>query len=213
MPTAMTVLVNCDTQDLSYGTSGVDWVEVDVDNDKIIFSNGSDIVKDGEPIPSETELLYAGVVIDEDNPVIVPKYFLKDISEGIIDEIHNAGNQNKRYVFCFSFDGATTSEPRLELWDDSDLDTVALYSIGEATPTNSWWKGIVTTDGLPGADWIGSALAGDSTGHFLWLNNGGGASPLTVAKDLYVNLKIVVPAGAGESGSDSPVFAVKWTTN
>jgi len=33
-------------------------------------------------------------------------------------------------------------------------------SLGEGTPSNSWFRGIVTTDALPGEDWVGSRLAG-----------------------------------------------------
>jgi len=210
MPTALKVYVNVSTNDLPRASSPGDYVEMDLNVDKIIFSNGSAIVADGLPIPSETNLTYAGAIISETVPVNVPKYFLADASAGILREIHNAGNQNKRYVVCFAFDGLTSAEPRLELWDDSSLTTVLLYSLGAGYPEYSWWKGVVTTDAAPGTDWLGTTLAGDATNRFLWLNNGAGAIPLTVAKDLYVNLKIVIPAGAGQAGADLPAFAVKW---
>lgn len=207
----LTIAVNNDTQDQPYETSGVDWIDVDVDNDYLIFSSGSDTVKDGEAIPSESDLNQAGTLTSEISTTTVSKYFLADASDVKIYEIFNAGNQNKRYVFAFSFDGATASEPVLELWDDEDMDTVNLYSLGEGTPTDSWWKGIVTTDGLPGADWAGSALAGASTGHFLELNNGNGV--LSGAKVLYCNLKIIIPANPTQSGLEQPAIVVKWTSN
>lgn len=211
--TNLVIGINADTQDEVYGASAVDWVDVDIVNDKFIFSNGSNSVKDGEAIPTVTNLIHAGVVVDEFNPVIVPKYFLQDNSVSLLKEIHNAGNQDKRYVFAFSFDGVTASEPVLELWKDVNMDSIEVYSLGNKVPSDSWWKGVVTTDALPGVDWVGSSLAGSDSGHFLWLNNGGGNSPLSGAKVLYCNLKIVVPAGAGQSGSDNPVIVVKYTSN
>ena len=214
MSTTVKFLVNCDTQDEPYGETGVNWVEVDLSDDKIIYSKGSEgIVADGLLIPSEIQLTYAGSIISESSPVTVPKYFLKDKDAGILREIPNAGNKNKKYVFCFYFDGATTSEPRLELWDDINLDTLNLFSLGNGTPAHTWWRGVVTTDDLPSDDWPGVPLAGDSIGKFLWLNNGGGGSPLTAEKALYINLKIIILKGASQGGSDAPVFAIKWTGN
>jgi hypothetical protein len=209
--TNLSIYVNNDTQDQPLNTSGISWTLVDINNDYLIFSNGSDVVADGESIPTDTELNQAGVIISATEEVIVPKYFLADANAVVLKEIHNAGNQNKRYVFAFYFDGATASEPVLELWDDEDMDTVDAYSLGNGTPANSWWKGVVTTDGLPGADWAGSALAGATDTHFLKLNNNNGA--LTTAKTLYCNLKIVIPAGATQGGAEVPILVVKWTSN
>lgn len=207
---ALKVYVNTSTNDLSRIASPSDFVEINLTNDYFVFSNGSDIVKDGEPIPSEISLTQAGVIID-DVDVTVPHYFLADMSDLLLKEIHNAGNQNKRYVFCFSFDAATASEPMLELWDNSTMDSINLYSLGEGSEEDSWWKGVVTTDALPGVNWVGNPLAGASDGHFLRLNNGNGA--LIVAKDLYCNLKIIVPANFTQAGVEKPIFAVKYTTN
>jgi len=211
MATNLKVYVNTGSLDSPLGSSGVEFTEISTANDYLVESNGSDVVKDGEAIPTDTQLNQAGVVIDEVVAVVVPKYFLADISANLLREIHNMGNTIKRYVFAFDFDGVTATEPVLELWDDSDLDTVALFSLGNGTPSNSWWKGVVTTDSAPSPDWAGSALAGNSDGHFLQLNNGNGA--LIGAKTLYCNIKIVVPAGASQGGADNPIWAVKWTSN
>jgi len=210
MSTALTVVINTDAQDQPYNTSGVEWTEMNTDNDYFVFSAGSDVVKDGEAIPSANDLNQAGVVVGS-GEVIVDKYFLADISANLLREIHNAGNQNKRYVFAFDFDGATASEPVLEVWDDENMDSADFYSLGNGTPSSSWVKGITTTDALPGADWTGSALAGSSDGHFLWLNDLNGA--LSVTGTLYCNLKIVVPASATNSGAETPTFVCKFTTN
>ena len=216
MSTELKVYVNNDSQDLPLDSSGVDWTELNIANDYLVFSAGSDIVKDGEAIPSASELNQAGVIITT-SKVIVPKYFLADISDSLLKEIHNAGDNNKRYVFAFSFEGATASEPVLEVWDDSDMNSIESYTLGNETASNSWIYGITTTDGLPGANWIGdtptvgSRLAGSSDGHFLWLNNENGA--LSGAGVLYCQLKLIVPANAPYSGAETPLFTVKYTTN
>lgn len=208
MPTNLKVVLNCGVPDSAYPTA--DWIEMSLTSDSLIFSNGSDVVADGQPIPSESSLNSAGVIILATD-VIVPKYFLTDISANLLREIHNAGNQNKRYVYGFDFDGPTASEPSLELWDDDSFDSVTLDSLGAGDPESSWWRGIVTTGGAPEDDWVGDKLAGASDLHFLWLNNGGG--PLTIAKTLYCNLKIIVPANFTRAGADKPVIAIKYTTN
>ena len=208
--TNLIVAVNCDTQDEVYESSGVDWVDMSLANDKLIFSDGSDAVKDGEAIPSEAEYNQAGTLIDEVSDVTVDKCFLEDVSAGILKEIHNY-KDNKRYVFAFSFDGATASEPVLELWDDENLNSRDLYSLGAGVANDSWWRGITTTDGLPGDDWTGSKLAGNADGHFLWLNNENGA--LSGAGVLYCNLKIIIPANFQNSGLEQPILAVKYTSN
>ncbi|MFH0805978.1 MAG: hypothetical protein V1901_03835 [Patescibacteria group bacterium] len=210
------VYINTDTQDLPRGSSGVEFVEMSLVNDSLIFSNGSNVVADGLVIPGEIALTQAAAIIDIVD-VIVPKYFLADASAVILKEIHNAGNQNKIYVFCFSFDAATASEPILELWDNTAMNTVFLYSLGGDNvsvedPDDSWWRGIVTTDGTaPGFNWVGNKLAGATDGHFLRLNKGNGA--LIVAKDLYCQLKIVIPANFAYAAAEHPIFSIKFTTN
>jgi hypothetical protein len=204
------IYVNCDTQDLPVGTTGVDWVEVNLGADALIFSNGSEIVKDGEPIPGSSALNQAGIVLTVLEQVI-PHYFLADFNENLLKEIHNAGNQNKRYVFCFAFDGATASEPVLEMWDNTALNTFINYSLGAGTASNSWFRGVVTTNALPGTNWVGSKLAGSSDTHFLWLNNQAGA--LNTAKNLYCNLKVVVPASFPNAAAETPIMVVKYTGN
>lgn len=208
--TNLVIAVNHDTQDLEYGTSGVEWVDMSIANDVIYFTAGNDVVKDGEPIPSSFELTQAGVILTGAE-IIVDEYLLADADANELKEIFNMGNQNKRYVMAFSFDGATASEPVLEIWDDSDLDSIDLTPLGGGVASSSWYRGITTTDGSPGADWTGTRLAGSSSGHFLWLNNQNGA--LSGADVLYCNLKLIVPASASGGGTVNPVIVVKYTTN
>jgi len=205
----LTLYVNVDSVDSPVGTSGVDWVEVDVDNDELIITAGSNVVKNGEVIASESALNQAGTLLTG-SEITIDKYLLADASAGIYKELDNMGEGNYRYVIGFSFDGATASEPVLEVWDDSDLDTVANVSLGAGVPASSWWRGITTTDALPGVAWTGSRLAGSGDGNFLWLNNQGGA--LSVAEVLYAQLKVVIPAIQTDAGAETPVIAIKWAT-
>lgn len=210
MATNLDVWVNSDTQDQALNTSGVTWTEMDVANDKLIFSAGSDDVKDGEAIPSDTELNQALTVIDDISDVEVDKCFLQDTGSAILREIFNYAG-NKQYVYALDFDGATASEPVLEVWDDENLNTRDLNSLGAGIATNSWLYGVVTNTGLPGASWTGTQLAGNASNHFLELNDGSGA--LSGADTLYFNLKIIIPAGLTVSGLEAPVITVKFTTN
>ena len=207
---ALNVYVNKSTNDLTRAASASDFVEVNLLNDRLIFSAGSDVVKDGEPIPSSTQLNSAALLITDED-VEVPHFFLADASDNLLREIFNAGPVDKRYVFCAAFDAVTASEPILELWDDETLSTITSYSLGQGVANDSFFRGIVTTGGSPGASWTGSRLAGSSEGHFLWLNDEDGA--LEVAADLYFNLRITIPADFTNAAAETPVMVIKWTEN
>jgi len=62
----------------------------------------------------------------------------------------------------------------------------------------------------PGVGWVGSRLAGDTSGHYLNLNSGNGA--LTGAKTLYAQLKVIVPSTESNGGVEQPLLIVKYTT-
>lgn len=209
MATALSVYANVDAVDSPVNTSGVDWVLVDVDNDLLVLTAGSVTVADGQPIASESALNQAGVVLTGAE-ITIDKYLLADDSAGIYKELELMGAGNNRYVLGFSFDGATASEPVLEVWDDTNLDSIDNVSLGGGVATSSWWRGITTTDALPGVGWAGSRLAGSSDGNFLWLNNQAGA--LTVAEVLYAQLKVVVPSTQTDAGAETPLIAIKWAT-
>jgi len=208
--TNLIVALNADTQDVPYGSSGVEWVDLDLDNDFLIFTGGSDVVEDGEPIPSASQLTQAGILLTGSEQT-VDLYLLADISANLLKEINNMGNQNKRYVMAFVFDGPTASEPVLEAWDNDSMNSINNASLGAGVATSSWLRGIVTTAGLPGVNWTGQRLAGASDGHFLKLNNDSGA--LTTAKTLYCNLKLVIPSTQTEGLAETPVLVCKYTTN
>lgn len=208
--TNLVIAVNNDASDSPYGASGVIWTVVSVGNDFLVFTHGSTAVANGQPIPSSFQLSAAGALLDG-SQIIIPHYLLADISANQLKEIFNMGDQNTRYVMCFAFDGATTSEPVLEAWDDDNLNTINATSLGAGTASSSWLKGITTTSAASGAaGWAGSPLAGSSDGNFLWLNDQNGA--LSIAKNLYCNLKLIIPATQTTGGAETPVLTVKYTT-
>jgi hypothetical protein len=209
MATNLTISANIDVVDAPYA-SGASWVDLDLSNDTMIFTAGSDVVKDGEPIPSQTALNQAGIILTGTEQ-IVSQYFVADASANILRQIDLMGNTTNRYVLAFTFDGPTATEPILELWDDITLNTIDSTTLGAGTPANSWWRGITTTNSAPSIDWVGLNLAGSSDLHYLQLNDGNG--PLIGATTLYCNLKVVIPASATTGTSATPIIVVKFASN
>ena len=207
--TNLTINLNCDNQDQPLGSSGVNWVEVSLANDFLVFTNGSDTVIDGAAIPSSFQLSQAGVVLNGSEQII-PHYLLADISDNLLKEVTLMSNGDNQYVVAFDFDGTTTSEPVLEAWDNANMDTVASACLGSGSPSSSWLRGITTTTASPGALWSGFRLAGSSDSHFLWLNDEAGA--LAVPTTLYCNLYMVVPTSQVAGGAETPILVCKYTT-
>jgi len=206
-----TLYINNSTDELEIGASGSSWKEVASGYDTLIFSSGGAGVADGEDIPTTEELNRAGVQLDDSNPVVVSKYFLSDFSADLLYEIKNAGNQEKRFAFGVSFDGATADEPQLEAWDNDSMNSYADPALGNGTPASSWFKAICTTTNTPSADWTGTPLAGDGVSNVLLLNDGNGA--LSGADNLYFNFKVIIPGGYDVPASHNPVLVITWTTN
>ena len=209
---ALKVYINCDTQDEVLGTSGVDWVEFAEGSDQIIFTNGNTEVQDGADIPSQAELISAGIILTG-SEIIMDDYLLQDTSENILKSINNMGNVNKSYVIAFDFDAITASEPQFEVYDDVNLNSADGAMLGSGTPSSSFIRGITTTTSPPGTDWITGAtrMAGSSDGNFLYLNDQNGF--LTAPGTLYANLCVVIPASQTTGFSASPVFVCKWLEN
>jgi hypothetical protein len=207
----MNIYLNTTTTDSSLATAPADFVEMDTDVDfLILLTNGSTSVADGQPIPSTTQKNQAGLVLTGVEQTC-SKYFLADNSDNLLKQIDNMGVGNKRYVIAFDFtEASTASEPVLECWDDVTMLTADAVCLGAGTPSASWIVGVCTTDALPGVGWTGSRLAGDTSTHFLNLNNSNGA--LVAPKTLYAQLKVVVPSTQANGGNESPIMVVKWTT-
>lgn len=185
--------------------------------DTLIFSAGSATVVDGAVIPNQTELNKAATLLSPISATIVAHYFLADLLNNLLKEIHLAGNADKRYAFCASFDGSTATEPQLEAWDDINLSTYLLGCLGAGTPASSWYKAICTTVVTPGAVWTGTPLAGSGVSNVVLLN--AGAGPLDElgsgisSQELYFNLHIKIPAAYSTPASYLPVLVISYTSN
>ncbi len=209
---SLTVHINLDSQDLPLNSSGVLYEEFSEGNDQFIYTQGNPEVEDGANIPTQSELISAGIELTG-SQIVLTDYLLQDTSENLLKDIINMGNVDKQFVIAFDFDGATASEPIAEYWDDANLNTINNTMLGAGTPSASFIRGVSTTDASPGSNWIttGTRMAGSSDGNFLNLNNLNGF--LTEATTLYCNLAIVVPASQTTGFSANAVLVVKWLEN
>lgn len=218
MATLMNFLANYVDSDVAYVTTPADYILMDLTNDYLIWTEEDDVVKDlMTHEPTTGELNAAAVIIDDAAAVTIPHCLLMDYSHNVGGSYYTheilgiAGNH--RYVFCFSFDGATASEPRLEAWDTSAHTTIAKNVLGATVAASSMVKGVcTTTTALPGASWVGTTLAGAS--NYLLLNAGRGAlaTPGTgLTTELYANLKIVIPMAFATPAAETFVFTTRYT--
>jgi hypothetical protein len=214
MATNMELLINYVNADHSKSSYPADYITVDLVNDYLIWSAGNDVVKDlMTHEPTADELNTAASIIDESNPITVALCLLMDYSHSVGGSYYThkvlGMNENKRYVFCFDFDGATATEPQLEAWDSNTHTTYAKHVLGNGTPLNSFVKAICTTYSLPGVGWAGTAIAGGS--NVLLLNGGSGA--LGGAGQLYANIKILIPAAYSTPAAENYILTVRFTYN
>ena len=202
--------VNHTSDDNTRVADASDFIQMDLANDKLIFSAGSVAVADGQDTPSNAELNEAATII-QTTAVEVAKTFLLDVSDvGVeLKEMPLANSDDNQYVICFAFDGATASEPTMEAWDDDTHTTANLNCLGLGTPANSMLKAVLTTSGSPGASWVGTPIAGGSSPNVLELNGGGGA--LGGATDVYVNIHWDVPGSYSSPFAEQPVISVRYT--
>ena len=210
--TNMNMWVNIVDPTITFASVPADYMEVDLLNDYLIWTAGSNIVEDGMTHePTQTELTNASPLIDPVVAITVPLCLFMDYSHlgGIYThEIQGMGD-NKRYVFAFDFDNATATEPQLEAWDDSTLTTVAKNVLGAGTPANSMIKAVCTTGALPGDNWLGTAIAGNGSTRVVPLNAGLGG--LVGAGTLYANIKIVIPANYPTPAIESFILAIRYS--
>lgn len=196
--------------DVPYSTNPGEFITMDLTNDYLIWTAGNDTVKDHMTHePTADELNEAATIIDENSPTTVALCLLMDYSHDVqgsyyTHQVFGMGD-NKRYVFCFSFDGMTAMIPRLEAWDNEDHDSYDNHVLGNGTPANSMVKAVCTTNSAPGAGWSGVPLAGED--NYLELDE----TALEDAKDLYANVKIVIPAAYDTPAAESFVLCVRYT--
>lgn len=217
MATEMDFLVNDTNSAHDYATYPSSFGEVNLTNDYLIWTKGDATVKDlmtHEPTPAE--LNAAASVIDDGADVTVALCLWMDYSHDrggsyYTHKILGMG-ENKRYSFCFSFDDATASEPQLEAWDTSSHSSSDKHVLGAGTPANSFIKAICTTDSLPGAAWVGAALAGASNVVLLNAGNGALTTPGSgLNNDLYANIKIVIPTAYATPGAETFCLTIRYT--
>lgn len=210
MATNLDVHVNISGTDTDRVTNPGNYVQVDLANDKLIWSAGSAAVADGQDTPTNAELNAAATVI-QPTDVEVDKLFLLDSSDvGVeLKDVDLAGSTDTQFVINFSFDNATASEPRLEAWDDDSHTTANNNVLGAGTPADSMIKAVLTTASSPGAGWTGTPIAGGSSPNILELNGGSGA--FGAAAEVYVNLQVVVPGSFPSAFAETPVLTVRYT--
>lgn len=205
----LTVRINYVDPDVKFATTPADYITLDLTNDYLIWTEGDAVVKTlmtAEPTP--TQLNAAATIIDPLAAKTVAKCLLMDSSAlgGYYTRLVQGMGLDKKFVFCFSFDAPTATEPQLEAWDTTAHATHVKNVLGLTVPANSMVKGVCTTTDGPGALWVGTSLSGDL--NFLLLNDGSGA--LITAKDLYANLKIVIPAAYATPASEAFVFTIRY---
>ena len=172
------------------GGASSNWVVIDLTNDAILFLD--DQQTDGD---SRTGSKYP-VIIPDAGDLEAPKTFVDDLSAAIFDQVPLAGTTNgeqsggnTRYVFAIYFDGATAGVPTLEAWNDNTHAASNDDFLGGGTPANSTLKAITTTSAAPGsATWAGTPLSGTTSRIEL------DTAALTGAKNLYFNIKQVIPS-------------------
>ncbi len=175
-----------------------------------LFAPTGQAAVDGNPANTRDN-----IIVPDSGEVEIDKTFIDDGTT--IEQVPLAGtNKGKqsggatRYVFCVHIDGPTTGPVYLECWDDSNHATINSKVLGGGTPNNSYIKGIATTVAAPqNADWVGNNehknLAGSGANNRLQLSSG----PLAGPTELYFNLAVRVPAGAGNFNAN-PVFTLRF---
>lgn len=210
MATNLDIHVNISAVDSDRIAQPGNYVQMDLANDFLIWSAGSAAVIDGADTPTNIELDDAATVIQATD-VEIDKLFLLDFSDvgTELKEIDLAGSTDTQFVVNFSFDGATTTEPTLEGFDDNTHTTANALVLGAGTPADSMVKAVLTTGGSPGAAWAGTPIAGAVLPNILELNGGGGA--LGAATEIYVNLKVLIPGNFPSPFSETPVLTIRYT--
>lgn len=191
------------------GGSSSNWVVADLSNDKLTFLD--DQQTDGDALSGNKY----PAIIPGSSSIEVPKTFVEDDSAGVYDQVPLAGTTDggqsggdTRYVFAIYFDGVTATEPYLEAWDDNTHTTNADDFLGGGTPADSTLKAICTTAAAPGsATWAGTALSG--TDSRIQLNAGNGA--LSEAKNLYFNIRQVIPSTFTAQSDTAIVLTLRYT--
>lgn len=206
MATTCIIRVNVTSNDNEYPGHESDYVLMNLVADKIIFSKGSSEVADGKDTPTDLELIDASMQFASGEQEI-PHTLLLDASEigAELKEIFMANSGNYRYVFNAYFDGDTVTEPTLEAWNDGSHVLADLNCLGSGNPNNSMLKGISTTFSAPGANWVGSPVAGLNV---VGLNNG--AAVPGGGGNLYFNIHWDISPAYSNPFVETPVITIRF---
>lgn len=188
------------------GDASSNWVVIDLTNDTILFLD--DQQTDGD---SDSGTKYP-VIIPDSGDLEAPKTFVDDDSASIFDQVPLAGTTNgaqsggnTRYVFAIYFDGATAGKPTLEAWNDNTHAAADDDFLGGGTPADSTLLAIATTNAVPGsATWAGTPLSGTDSRIEL------DTAALTVAKNLYFNIKQVIPSTFTPQSDSAIVLTLRF---
>ena len=209
MPTTLAIRINYVNRPLpdserTFSVTPADYITLEA-NDYLIWSKDLENWLDHEPGPTELNE-HAMVILNDAVPVT--ECMLYDDSGNVGGHYHThkviGMGENKRFVFCFSFSNATATIPRLEAWDDSDHDSIANYCLG-AGIADSFIKAVKTTDALPGGGWGGTPIAGAS--NYINLDT----AALSGAKDLYSNIKVIIPGNYPNPASEIFCLTIRYT--
>jgi hypothetical protein len=211
MATAMEFLINHVDGAVSYTTTPGNYIALDLINDYLIWSKS--LANHMSTIPTIEELNLAAEIISTTENVKVTKCLLMDFDDPLYHTHLVIGmGIDKQYPFCFSFDGATATEPQLEAWDSSAHTTFNKNVLGLGTANNSMVQAICTTLVAPPNPWTGIPLAGGT--NVLLLNNGNLALPELgsglISQELYCNLKIVIPQSYATPSAEVFVLTVRY---
>jgi len=217
MATSLNIICNLVDSTKTYQVNPSHYIILDLDYDYIIWTAGSATVKDKMTAePTEEELIDASSIIDDLSDVTVTYAMVMDYSHsyqaGIYTHvIDGMGETNKRYVFGFSFDDDTASEPQLEAWDDDTHTTTDNNCLGGLSGYDSFVHATVTTFNVPA--WSGTALSG--SGSVLLLNAGTGALDDVpsgqTTQELYANVRVIIPAAFPTPAFETFVLTVRYS--
>ena len=105
MTTTLTIRVNYVDSDVNYDTTPADFIDLDLTNDYLIWTEGDSVVKDlMVSEPTVGQLNTAATLIDPDVAKTVAKCLLMDYSHNVdgayYTHLVKGMSENKRYVFC-----------------------------------------------------------------------------------------------------------------
>jgi len=222
MSVDLTVLINYVDPDVNYATTPANFIALSLNDDYLIWTEGDDVVKDlMTSEPTADQLNAAATIISDTEDTLVDKCLMMDYSHDVggsyFTHLVKGMGENKKFVFGFSFNGGTATEPQLEAWDDANHNTTDKHVLGFGNPADSMVKAVCTNLALPGVDWAGTAIAGNGSTRIVKLNNGNGAlndlASGEVSQELYANMKIEIPQSYATPSVESFVTTIRYTWN